>query len=170
MKHSLHITVHSAQLESRACAGSLVCCAQVASLEAVSPRARTVEAPVAPGSSGGSAFVSWEEEVALLVGPSARPQHLKLVLYANGSSRSAAGNSEQGGSDNPCSGSVTGGEYVAAGSLGLDTLLEAGGCGSGRQQFRVPMVDEVGRHAGDVSCTLRVAAASPVQAPRHAAC
>lgn len=85
---------------------------------------------------------TWQE-VALLVGPSARPQHLKLVLYANGSSRSAAGNSEQGGSDNPCSGSVTGGEYVAAGSLGLDTLLEAGGCGSGRQQFRVPMVDEV---------------------------
>ncbi|KAL4458340.1 hypothetical protein ABPG75_013205 [Micractinium tetrahymenae] len=161
-KHSLRITVHSAQLEEHACAGSLVCCAQVASSEAVSPRAKTDEASVASSSGGGAAFVSWEEEVAFQVGHIGRPQHLKLVLYAPAGGRSSAppGSGEPGVSGR-------GREYVAAGSLGLESLLEPGGRG-GRQRVSVPVVDEVGRHAGEVSCTVHVTAPQGGAAP-HAA-
>ncbi|KAL4429638.1 hypothetical protein ABPG77_008687 [Micractinium sp. CCAP 211/92] len=152
MKHSLLITVHGAQLESQTCAENLVCCAQVASLAAVSARVRTDVAQVVPSSGSDRICASWEE-------------HLKLVLYDTGGGSAAAG------SDRPVGGGSgsNGGEYVAAGSLGVDDLLDARSSSSMRQQVSIALVDEVGRHAGDLSCTLRVAAASAMQAERHAA-
>ena len=44
-------------------------------------------------------------------------------------------------------------EYVAAGSLGLEPLLDSD---TPHHRISVPVVDEVGKHAGEVSCTLSV--------------
>ena len=94
------------------------------------------------------------QSLAFYVSPSDRPPHLKLVL------RRPSASSRQG-------------EFVAAGSLGLDPLLRSssggggGGGGGGDEegppagsprshQVSVQLVDEVGRHAGAVQATLHV--------------
>lgn len=60
-RYSLHVTVHSAQLKSHSNADTLFCCAQVASLAAVSAKVRTNVAPVAPSSGSDRVCASWEE-------------------------------------------------------------------------------------------------------------
>lgn len=93
---------------------------------------------VTPEFSPFTALLPILQEVAFFVGSCERPQHLKLVLYAP----AGGGEPVSGGGD----GGSEGREYVAAGSLGLDALLEAhgGSCSSGRRQHvSVPVVDEV---------------------------
>ena len=109
------------------------------------------------GASASSLVVEWEERLCFRVPPSPRAQHLKLVLY-----RPA-----------PAAGAQH--EYVACGSQGLDHLLAAQEQHAGQPQqqeppaceqpqpprphtLSVPVVDEVGKHAGAVHCTLHIAA------------
>jgi hypothetical protein len=80
-----------------------------------------------------------------VVSPTGRSQHLKLVLFAP---------------------SEHGQQYVAAGSLGLDSLL---GSDTPHQRVTVPVVDEVGKHAGEVDCTLRFPSRPPSAAAGDAA-
>ncbi|PSC69682.1 family inverse autotransporter domain-containing [Micractinium conductrix] len=157
----LQVTLHHASLEAARCC-------RVQAVAEVEPQHEPRRCWTSPaymqisGESGGT--VQWNEDLAFVVEHSGRTQHLKLVLYrpaAEGEAGSGAGQLE----------------YVAAGSLGLDRLLEegqggggeGGGDGSVRQhRVSVPVVDEVGKHAGEVSCTLRITPPPP-QRPEAAA-
>ncbi|KAI3435737.1 hypothetical protein D9Q98_001795 [Chlorella vulgaris] len=86
---------------------------------------------VANTSGAEASTVEWEEELVLEASPEAHS--LKLVLQLPKCTRPA--------------------QFVAAGSVGLQPLLE-GNVTS--RQLAMPVVDEVGKHAGQVNCTLSV--------------
>lgn len=189
--HSGHVAVqvHSARLETRPLGTNgppPLCC--VAEIEC-GGRSSTSETESSGGSAAGGIRYEWEEvrsrpgralglhargapgrrrskqrpppglppalpqSLAFYVGPSDRAPHLKLVLR-----RPSAGSQQ--------------GQFVAAGSLGLDPLLGSGNGGSSgnggggaegpqgswprSHQVSVQMVDEVGKHAGAVQATLHV--------------
>ena len=169
MAASLHLKVHSASLELAPAPDSVYFC--VAEVE--QHRLHTSSSPIS--TSQGSTFISWEEvrcgdrsverrqgtervrrgarrlapfiflQASTLAPqdlecPVSRPhaQRLKLVLF-----RPAGGD---------------GHEYVAAGSLGLDPFLESD---THRHRISLPVVDEVGKHAGEVACTLSFSPSEP---------
>ncbi|KAI7840205.1 hypothetical protein COHA_005987 [Chlorella ohadii] len=144
-RHHLTVRLHSAQLDTPAPLlerqeqqQQLVCVAEI-------ERFGRLRAEACASSSAEAILCEFEEEFEFVVSPTGRSQHLKLVLFAL---------SEQGQ------------QYVAAGSLGLDSLL---GSDTPHQRVTVPVVDEVGKHAGAVDCTLRFPSRPPSAADGDAA-